>query len=176
MLGSGLKTLVTGVEQILLESDEESLPELTFEEKINHLESTNETYTSQIENTEFADWNNEFNSKLDEHKDTITEILIECPTVRRKYNELVPNEVSHNLFWSRYLFRRNEINAHQESKTEDIVITAEPIQVKNTSDDCGVESKSKLASRCGGTVQRSITGTMKHVHGCIRVSSPWCKP
>merc|ERR1712243_366336 len=42
-------------------------------------------------------------------KEEISDILIEQPKVRRKYNELVPNDVSHDNFWSRYLFRRKII-------------------------------------------------------------------
>ena len=125
LLGTGLKTLVTGVEQILLETDEESLPELNFEEKINELESSNTSYTNEIENDEFTQWNNQFVNDIDNYKDRITEILIECPIVRRKYNQLVPNDVSHNLFWSRYLYKRQIIENEQKLKTQ--IVTNEPV-------------------------------------------------
>merc|ERR1712130_894101 len=125
LLGTGLKTLVTGVEQILLETDEESLPELNFEEKINELESSNTSYTNEIENDEFTKWNNQFVNDIDNYKDRITEILIECPIVRRKYNQLVPNDVSHNLFWSRYLYKRQIIENEQKLKTQ--IVTNEPV-------------------------------------------------
>jgi len=108
LLGTGLKTLVSVTEQILLDSeDEESEPEvqLTHIESLAKLQNENSTYTTEVEHEGFKEWLDKFIADIDKKKEEISELLIEQPKVRRKYNELVPKDVLHNNFWARYLFR-----------------------------------------------------------------------
>ena len=121
ILGGGLRSIVSGVEQILLESDEEYEEEisLTKEEKIQNLQSSDDTYLTEPIRSEFEDWLKDFLDKIETKKEEMTEILIEAPLVRRKYNELVPKDVSHNIFWARYLFRRKIIE-EKHARAEEI--------------------------------------------------------
>ena len=121
ILGGGLRSIVSGVEQILLESDEEYEEEisLTKEEKIQNLQSSDDTYLTEPVRSEFEDWLKDFLDKIETKKEEMTEILIEAPLVRRKYNELVPKDVSHNIFWARYLFRRKIIE-EKHARAEEI--------------------------------------------------------
>ena len=121
ILGGGLRSIVSGVEQILLESDEEYEEEisLTKEEKIQNLQSSDDTYLTEPVRPEFEDWLKDFLDKIETKKEEMTEILIEAPLVRRKYNELVPKDVSHNIFWARYLFRRKIIE-EKHARAEEI--------------------------------------------------------
>ena len=121
ILGGGLRSIVSGVEQILLESDEEYEEEisLTKEEKIQNLQSSDDTYLTEPARPEFEDWLKDFLDKIETKKEEMTEILIEAPLVRRKYNELVPKDVSHNIFWARYLFRRKIIE-EKHARAEEI--------------------------------------------------------
>ena len=121
ILGGGLRSIVSGVEQILLESDEENEEEisLTKEEKIQNLQSSDDTYLTEPVRSEFEEWLKDFLDKIETKKEEMTEILIEAPLVRRKYNELVPKDVSHNIFWARYLFRRKIIE-EKHARAEEI--------------------------------------------------------
>lgn len=121
ILGGGLRSIVSGVEQILLESDEEYEEDisLTKEEKIQNLQSSDDTYLTEPVRSEFEDWLKDFLDKIETKKEEMTEILIEAPLVRRKYNELVPKDVSHNIFWARYLFRRKIIE-EKHARAEEI--------------------------------------------------------
>ena len=58
ILGGGLRSIVSGVEQILLESDEEYEEEisLTKEDKIQNLQSSDDTYLTEPVRSEFEDW------------------------------------------------------------------------------------------------------------------------
>lgn len=121
ILGGGLRSIVSGVEQILLESDEDDEEEmsLTKEEQNQKLQSSDDTYLTNPVRSEFEDWLKDFLDKIETKKEEMTEILIDAPLVRRKYNELVPKDVSHNIFWARYLFRRKIID-EKHARTEEI--------------------------------------------------------
>ena len=78
ILGGGLRSIVSGVEQILLESDEEYEEEisLTKEEKIQNLQSSDDTYLTDPLRSEFPDWLKDFLDKIETKKEEMTEILI----------------------------------------------------------------------------------------------------
>merc|ERR1739838_317662 len=140
LLGTGLKTLVSVTEQILLDTDdedEEPEEQLTLEEAIAKLQADNSTYTTDIDHDGFKDWLDKFISDIDKKKEEISELLIEQPKVRRKYNELVPKDVSHNLFWARYLYRtqlQEQKYAEKEEKSQ------ENSEIENTESEKKVET------------------------------------
>ena len=166
ILGGGLRSIVSGVEQILLESDEEYEEEisLTKEEKIQNLQSSDDTYLTDPIRSEFEGWLKDFLDKIETKKEEMTEILIEAPLVRRKYNELVPKDVSHNIFWARYLFRRKIIEekharaeeiAQRKASQED----SEPVENKEKSH--GQVEGDKVKEEASKASEKATTGTEK---------------
>ncbi|CBY35522.1 unnamed protein product [Oikopleura dioica] len=121
ILGSGLRTLVVGVEKVLLESDHESedenqkseiqsknlLPEnksnTNLEEPV--YETNPQTYLRDPMDPNFDNWKVNFNKTIESRKNKLTEILIARTNVRLMYNKLVPKKANHNDFWARYLYR-----------------------------------------------------------------------
>lgn len=120
IIGSGLRTLVDGVEKVLLESDHESedeksdnksektvLPEnksnTNLEEPI--YETNPQTYLRDPMDPNFDNWKINFNKTIESRKNKLTEILIARTNVRLMYNKLVPKKANHNDFWARYLYR-----------------------------------------------------------------------
>lgn len=121
ILGSGLRTLVDGVEKVLLESDHESedenqksenqsknlLPEnksnTNLEEPV--YETNPQTYLRDPMDPNFDNWKVNFNKTIESRKNKLTEILIARTNVRLMYNKLVPKKANHNDFWARYLYR-----------------------------------------------------------------------
>lgn len=117
ILGSGLRTLVDGVEKVLLESDHESedenqksenqsknlLPEnksnTNLEEPV--YETNPQTYLRDPMDPNFDNWKVNFNKTIESRKNKLTEILIARTNVRLMYNKLVPKKANHNDFWAR---------------------------------------------------------------------------
>ena len=118
LLGTGLRTLVDGVEKVLLESDHESdteertsenqkdtpsLPEnksqTDLEEPI--YETNPQTYLRDPMDPNFDSWKANFNKTIEARKNKLTEILIARTNVRLMYNKLVPKKANHNDFWAR---------------------------------------------------------------------------
>lgn len=61
----------------------------------------------------FQDWN----CQLDKRQGEISDLMVNNPHIRKNYSALVPDQVNHNAFWTRYFFKVHLIEI-QESKRQ----------------------------------------------------------
>jgi len=89
-----------------------------FTEELEAIQANQDTYLdTQIEtNEEFINWITTFN--IDEHKATISDILIENSAMRLLYSQIVPAQISNQQFWSRYLFKVNQLEEEHQKRVK----------------------------------------------------------
>jgi len=147
ILGSSLRTIVDGVEKILLddESDEDESGRIgedkELESKMKNRDLAVENEAAYETNTEmylndpldatYGQWRIAFIESIEARKNKLTDILIARTNVRLMYNRLVPKKVNHNEFWARYMFKLEQTDSVPETKhveTQEMETPAESLE------------------------------------------------
>jgi len=83
------------------------------EARLYHLQTSPETYCTEPDSDlEYSEWFQSF--ILEEKKEEVSLLMLDCKEVRSLYTKLVPDAVSHAKFWTRYFFKK-----HMQEKAED---------------------------------------------------------
>lgn len=118
-------------EAILIQNDQ-PIPLSKFQLKLHDLIKNPETFTEPIPETQMT----QFNSWLticDEQmtKEKLTKLLVASPDLHNQFEVLVPDQLSYNDFWRRYLFRKallEDEESFREAKEKRVQQQAEQLQ------------------------------------------------
>lgn len=85
--------------------------------ELRSLQTNQATYlTDPSDEATFADFQTSFDS--DSYKSVISDLLIENAQMRLLYSQLVPAQMSNNLFWSRYFFKVNQLEEEHRKRVK----------------------------------------------------------
>lgn len=82
--------------------------------------------TTDPEDEKYENFHKEFNK--DDFNELIEELLNKYQSLQKMYDDYVPKEIDDKLFWSRYIFRYNEIMEEDKKRKEalqEVLQTAE---------------------------------------------------
>jgi len=122
-------------EEIITLSDDKSIASNydRKQAKVHFIQTDPGTYCNEPEGL-FNEWFETF--ELDDHKIEMSNLLIENTSVRAIYTQLVPNVISHNIFWQRYFYQLFLLNV-EEKKRNDILARASNVSSKDDNEDEG---------------------------------------
>jgi len=80
--------------------------------RLYHLQTNPETYCTEPDNgIAFEEWSKNFD--VETKKEEISSLILDCKEVRTIFNKLVPDAVTHEVFWTRYFYKKN---LHEEAE------------------------------------------------------------
>ncbi|XP_047144200.1 BSD domain-containing protein 1 isoform X1 [Hydra vulgaris] len=117
-------------DEIITLSDSFSLENYSRKQEIlQSIQLDQGTYCNEPDGL-FLEWLDTFN--LDNHKSEMSELLIHNSSVRAIYTQLVPEVVSHTIFWQRYFYKVHLLES-EEKRRKDVLarVTTEDLNTRN---------------------------------------------
>lgn len=85
--------------------------------ELKSLQSNQNTYlVDPNDETQFNEFKNTFDS--DSYKSVISDLLIDNSAMRLLYSQLVPAQISNNLFWARYFYKVNQLEEENKKRVK----------------------------------------------------------
>lgn len=102
-------------EALLVQGEQEPVILNRLQAQLYALGSDPETFLSEPHDDDKAEYD-AWQCDLDKRQGEISDLMVNSPNVRKNYSALVPEKVTHKLFWTRYFFKVHLIELQENRR------------------------------------------------------------